>query len=821
MNCSLGPRKYTAIKDDTTFPCQIKRGKLNENALGPLTPCSNSNCEPALLQSLKLTKLTRWLEPTVGYRWSAIQLLFSLPVPSYDNGYGAGAIEITFSSGNKTKYDDFEFGQIYRVFDFNSYSYTSPDQDRSNPNNTRILRFPCFMGFFFERCPSDNYKVYSLRLKTFSKWQTKSKRTPFTEITYNITVYGYYVYHRSLWKSTIALTLFPGNRDVTVVFDPAPDSIKVSMYNVSLVKNESNETYRYKLVIGKQEGNRPLCFENTPDGLYYVSIDTIRESNDQEKNIYTESHTIMVGSPKPNHDSVSSPDEGKSFNPIFMSVGGGVFLAITLLAVLCYHHRWKTSTRLSKEMELSSFTRVLLIYSNNNQMNSDLANELAAFCKRNMQLKVIYDQLDDERYSINEKSYSHWYREKLEDSSAAIILWTPGSDVDNQEGERSSNEFNTGVTMALNSKIQDHKKIVCVYLVKSHKLTVPPDIQKEARVYYFPEKLSSIFYYLHGRMFSRPKCIDNNSRFKQLVSQLEDSDLNNGNVDKTISDETPELKETHKTTPLKNIDDEILELKRQFFSPNLSSSSNSSKSNTESVAYNPDCPIHGEVLNKKHRPHPKHERHYLRDNRRALRGFDPGEIEPLQSCHRPGEYDNVVYLPGAEFFAENRTGCHEEHTPHHVRDRVFRDDFDCIHQETSVQYGRDLDYPCHVGNRNVHHHTGFQPNLDWNGPPCRSNHYRTYGGNTRDDESSFLNKNSDLFIQRDISFDEDSEEMSLTNKNPKFYLEEEEANEPSIGIRRLNSLDSLTSNSSNNSKYSKRSESIDSFELKQSLQKFI
>lgn len=74
---------------------------------------------------------------------------------------------------------------IYRIFYINL----------SNVNAVylqRILRFPCFMGFYFVRCQSDSYKVYSLRLKTFSKWRTETNSTPFTEITYNITVYGYY-----------------------------------------------------------------------------------------------------------------------------------------------------------------------------------------------------------------------------------------------------------------------------------------------------------------------------------------------------------------------------------------------------------------------------------------------------------------------------------------------------------------------------------------------------------------------------------------------------------------------------------------------------
>lgn len=477
--------------------------------------------------------------------------------------------------------------------------------------------------------------------------------------------------------------------------------------------------------------------------------------------------------------------------------------------------------------ELSSLPKVLLIYSNNNQINSDLAKELVAFCNRNMQMKVIYDQLDDERYSINDEGYSHWYREKLEESSAAIILWTPGSDEDNQDGERTCNEFNTGVTMALNSKIDDHKKLVCLYLVKSHKLTVPPDIQKEARVYNFPEKSSQIFTFLLGHTRSRPKYFDNNSRFKKLVSELEDGNLIDGNRNQTTPDEVPELKGRQETIPLKNIDEEILDLKRKVFSTNLSNSSNSSASNTEGVPVNPDCPIHGEVLNNKHRPHPKRGRPYLRDHKHPPRGFDLEEIEPLQPCHHPQEYNNVVHLPAGDFFDYDFTPHFPgNRMPHPVREHVFHDDFDCIYQENSVHYESDLDYQRRVNDRHVHHNAhnaGFHQHLEWNRPPHHPSYCRDRERNTRDSEHSFPNMNNGRVLLGENSFDENSQEMSLTSKHPKFYLEEEEANDSYISFhrRRSNSVDSLTSNSSNNSKYSKRSASIDSFELKQSFQKFI
>lgn len=38
-----------------------------------------------------------------------------------------------------------------------------------------------------------------------------------------------------------------------------------------------------------------------------------------------------------------------------------------------------------------------------------------------------------------------------------------------------------------------------------------------------------------------------------------------------------------------------------------------------------------------------------------------------------------------------------------VREYVFYDDFDCIYQENSVYYERDLDYQCCVNDRYVYY----------------------------------------------------------------------------------------------------------------------
>ena len=56
----------------------------------------------------------------------------------------------------------------------------------------RLLQFPCFMGFNHTKCPTENYKVYSLTLTSFSNKRTEAMLKPYTELTYNITVYSYH-----------------------------------------------------------------------------------------------------------------------------------------------------------------------------------------------------------------------------------------------------------------------------------------------------------------------------------------------------------------------------------------------------------------------------------------------------------------------------------------------------------------------------------------------------------------------------------------------------------------------------------------------------
>jgi hypothetical protein len=76
-----------------------------------------------------------------------------------------------------------------------------------------------------------------------------------------------------MWKSTIAVTFFPGEKDVTVLFDPAPDNVSVKYYRVSLLSvNDDTVAYRQTDIAQSTK----YCFTNVHDGIYYIMVSSLR-----------------------------------------------------------------------------------------------------------------------------------------------------------------------------------------------------------------------------------------------------------------------------------------------------------------------------------------------------------------------------------------------------------------------------------------------------------------------------------------------------------------------------------------------------------------
>ena len=139
--------------------------------------------------------------------------------------------------------------------------------------------------------------------------------------------------------------------------------------------------------------------------------------------------------------------------------------------------------------------------------------------------EIVYDKLENEAHKIEQEGYSSWYREKLDESSSSIILWTPGSD-NKPNGTLNTyryNAFNIAVTMALNSKSNDNKEVVCIYFDKPHRTTIPTDIQREAQIFRFPEESSRLFTFLRNHNLTHTK-LDGlePSSSEQLLAQNRD-----------------------------------------------------------------------------------------------------------------------------------------------------------------------------------------------------------------------------------------------------------------------------------------------------------
>ncbi|XP_048742634.2 uncharacterized protein LOC125656091 [Ostrea edulis] len=530
LDCSVGPTK-NVIKD-TTLQCDIKRRKgwdAYQKTLGDLSRCQYEDCEPSQLVSLQVVRIKQREYLDEVHSWPTIQLNFTIPNATADREFYPGSTLLQMASVEADEHRDSEFRSFVRLFHYPKHTSLSPDNAIQ-----RTLRFPCFIGFQHEPCQSDKYKVYTLTLKSFSNSKTNAGITTFTALSYKITIYNYYIYTPYLWKSTIAVAFFPGEKDVTFLFDPAP--VSVTYYHVSLFNVNDNTTYRH----GNIGQATKHCFKDVMDGTYYITIMVISDDHQCSEGCKsTKSHIFTVGSPNgkifgvKNYES-SSPkniieknvqttksDESHiiiehissdkvpreqgthkqryiDIRMISISVGCGVglFLAIVLGAV-CY--RWKTKKQ-TKKSDLYSVPKALLVYSHTTPEFRNVAFEFARFCKEKLQIHVLNDDMESDVTISNESktNCSLWYREKLSKSSAAIILWMSKD----KEDHESSDEFNIGVKLAVDLKCNDFK-VICVYFDKTHKRSIPNVIQKEARLFHFPATLPDFCTYVLGHKISR------------------------------------------------------------------------------------------------------------------------------------------------------------------------------------------------------------------------------------------------------------------------------------------------------------------------------
>ncbi|XP_061186847.1 uncharacterized protein LOC133194971 [Saccostrea echinata] len=810
LNCSVGPREK--IERDTVLLCQIKRKKgwdaYNET-LGDLSHCLE--CEPSKLTSIRMVRITRrdYLDDVASF--PTIQLNFTVPKPTVNKDFYTGGISMTFTS-----YDDPTFETRYRLLDFSNYSYSSPDSDK---NHQRVLSFPCFMGYQHEPCKSDNYKVYTLTLTAFSKHKTSLQETPFTELSYNITIYSYYVYNPLRWKSTIAVAFFPTEKDVTILFDPMPNPVSDTTYSVSLVKVYNNKTTRNKMIVSDKYHH---CFQEVDAGIYYILIEVITTDDKCSDSCrFTKSHTFEIrNSNSMKAAAVAGNGPSHAEHMVIPSVGGGV-LALLLLGVLCYY-RWKNNLQL-KDTEIYSSPKILLIYSNNRKENITLATEFAKFCRRKLQIDLIYDKLKDEITKIEDVGYASWYTEKLEEFPAAVILWTPGSDIKAEETDK-SNEFNVGVTFALNSKTNDDKRVACVYFAKAHKGAISRDIQKEVRVFCIPKKSVELATYLHGHRRLHTINIDKDSDLENAILAFNTNNKSNDAMIVTSAQkEIIEFEET-KVLSEKELDEEISVLKEEFRqnTGNLSNSSKSSASNAEHIIYNPDCPIHGEHSNIKasNHPHPFpertsrcHKKHHALFHAEAEHQHScPSKINQEYSDQCLDSFDYSVHNSIEEPLLSEQIGYHVSKRIHsHYHSRIES----CHPNPVQGRYpvnddqGYNSDHIRHTHKNNPPMLLRqYSAGAEYSGASTRTKDYRA---NQR--------KRNNLTPYDSDSYDEDSENTPLNH--PKFYLEEEDIQPSNSRLKTSNKSCSLDSIESNDSNYSKRSDSISSYDLKMSLQKFI
>lgn len=135
-----------------------------------------------------------------------------------------------------------------------------------------------------------------------------------------------------------------------------------------------------------------------------------------------------------------------------------------------------------------------MIYSNVNEMYFDLAQNFARICRENMPITIINDFQEDVMHAFEQNSIR--YKERSDELSAAIVLWTPGSNTGSEQRTSRDNEFNIAINTVLQLKIENDIKLACVYFKKSHKRTIPKELRKHS--FLIPERTLQMKSFLIG-----------------------------------------------------------------------------------------------------------------------------------------------------------------------------------------------------------------------------------------------------------------------------------------------------------------------------------
>ena len=203
-------------------------------------------------------------------------------------------------------------------------------------------------------------------------------------------------------------------------------------------------------------------------------------------------------------------------------------------------------------------------------MYFDLAQNFARICRENMPITIINDFQEDVMHAFEQNSIR--YKERSDELSAAIVLWTPGSNTGSEQRTSRDNEFNIAINTVLQLKIENDIKLACVYFKKSHKRTIPKELRKHS--FLIPERTLQMKSFLIGH--KRHKEV-NFSIQNQLLA-LKNKYFKIKHVEKTFQIDIEDADDEEETIPLKCIDDDM--------------------TREENIIFNPRCPIHGDQFVK-------------------------------------------------------------------------------------------------------------------------------------------------------------------------------------------------------------------------------
>ncbi|KAK3103301.1 hypothetical protein FSP39_018348 [Pinctada imbricata] len=501
-NCSLGPR---GIEGDPIFPCTV--GRLNywenfEENLPQVEECPNKDCEPSFLTDIALS----------NYENDMIVIIinFTVPPASFPMNYYPSALSLKVSS------DAFS-STLRQYLDENYHRYPRIRLFRFESSLTveRYLEFPCIL--MPREVSGLEYRLLNLNLTVFSfKTPLKSGAGNLTvTLQYNVTILSDNVDKDGI--KIIAVARYPSQNDLLVVFNRV-DGAK--SYIVRAVDKDTGDVWGDPLEIYNSRTKLNCSFSGIAFGNVEIEITVVKYGAKKKPVKSLPIYFGVKSVPEEREDSVLV-----DATTVVLSAASAVVLATILVVLLLYFRRTSKRQKSLKPPGLNP--KIVLMYSNKQRENTDVAIAFSDFLKKSFATEnIVYE--DDEKEKVELSQHINlWYERKITWCSHVIVIWFPGAEKTSENDYR-QNHFPKTLSRVKEKCRNSDKNIICVYFDGISKLrNIPADLRNISKIICFPNEYDCLYQNVTGRKVPNNQSLSNMRKLSQnfpfLHRALEDA----------------------------------------------------------------------------------------------------------------------------------------------------------------------------------------------------------------------------------------------------------------------------------------------------------